>query len=105
MSENENYTINDLMKKITLICKNIKTLNDMIKSIDYKMKPVEPVDNKCKEEMDEIFKQKSIGRPKGDHQTKRQQYYDMVVSNKIKQPKQQTLDYYKTTKMIMENMY
>ena len=34
MSENENYTINDLMKKITLIGKNIKTLNDMIKSID-----------------------------------------------------------------------
>ena len=41
MSENENYSINDLMKKITLIGKNIKTLNDMIKSIDDKMKPVE----------------------------------------------------------------
>ena len=36
MSENENYSINDLMKKITLIGKNIKTLNDMIKSIDEK---------------------------------------------------------------------
>ena len=56
MSENDNCTINDLMKKITLIGKNIKTLNDMIKSIDEKMKPVEPVDNKSKEEMDEIFK-------------------------------------------------
>ena len=40
MSGNENYTINDLMKKITLIGKN-KTLNDMIKSIDEKLKPVE----------------------------------------------------------------
>ena len=48
MSENENYTINDLMKKITLIGKNIKTLNDMIKSIDDKMKPVERNEDKEK---------------------------------------------------------
>ena len=102
MSEHENYTINDLMKKITLIGKNIKNLNDMIKSFDEKLKPVEPVDNNSKEEMDEIFQNKSIGRPKGDHQTKRHQYYDMIVSNKIKQPKQQTLDYYTFQKMMMK---
>ena len=55
MSENENYTINDLMKKITLIGKNIKTLNDMIKSIDDKMKPVER--NEDKEKSKIYFKQ------------------------------------------------
>ena len=55
MCENENCSINDLMKKIPLLGKNIETLNEMIKSIDDKMKPVEPVD-KSKEEMDEIFK-------------------------------------------------
>ena len=58
MSESENYTINDLMKKITLIGKNIKTLNDMIKSIDDKTKPVERNENK--EKIEKIFQAKSI---------------------------------------------
>ena len=73
MSENENYTINDLMKKITLIGKNIKNLNDMIKSVDDKMKPVEreQQSNEEKEKMNKIFEKKGIGRPSGDYDTKR----------------------------------
>ena len=96
MSENENYTINDLMKKITLIGKNIKTLNDMIKSIDDKMKPVER--NEDKEKIEKIFQTKSIERPTGDYPTKQKKYCDMLNTGKIKQPKQQTLDYYKISK-------
>ena len=95
MSENENYTINDLMKKITLIGKNIKTLNDMIKSIDDKMKPVERNED---EEIEKIFQAKSIGRPTGDYPTKQNKYCDMLNTGKIKQPKQHTLEFYKITK-------
>ena len=100
MSENENYTINDLMKKITLIGKNIKNLNDMIKSIDDKMKPVEreQQSNEEKEKIEKIFQAKSIGRPSGDYPTKQKKYCDMKNTGKIKQPKQQTLEFYKITK-------
>ena len=97
MSENENCTINDLMKKITLIGKNIKTLNDMIKSVDDKMKPVES-EQQEKEKIEKIFQAKSIGRPTGDYPTKQKKYCDMLNTGKIKQPKQQTLDYYKISK-------
>ena len=107
MSENENCTINDLMKKITLIGKNTKTLNDMIKSIDDRMKPVEreQQSNEEKEKIEKISQAKSIGRPSGDYPTKQKKYCEMLNSNKIKQPKQQTLEFYKITKMMMEYMY
>ena len=100
MSENENYTINDLMKKIILISKNIKHLNDMIKSINDKMKPVEreQQSNEEKEKINKIFQTKSIGRPTGDYPTKQKEYCEMLNIGKIKQPKQQTLDYYKISK-------
>ena len=95
MSENENYTTNDLMKKITLIGKNIKHLNDMITSIDDKRKPVEreQQSNEEKEKIENTFQAKSIGRPSGDYPTKQKKYCEMLNSNKIKQPKQQTLEF------------
>ena len=96
MSGSENYTINDLMKKITLIGKNIKTLNDMIKSIDDKMKPVERYEDK--EKIEKIFQAKSIGRPTGDYPTKQKKYCDMLNTGNIKQPKSTTLEFYKITK-------
>ena len=64
----------------------------MIKSIDDKMKPVER--NEEKEKIEKIFQAKSIGRPTGDSPTKQKKYCEMLNSNKINQPKQQTLDYY-----------
>ena len=36
MSENDDSTINDLMKKLVIISKNIKTLTELIKNIDEK---------------------------------------------------------------------
>ena len=94
MSENENFTINDLMKKITLIGKNIKTLNDMIKSIDDKMKPVES-EQQEKEKIENIFESRG---PQGSYETKQKNYCDMLKTGKIKQPKQQTLEFYKISK-------
>ena len=82
MSENDNYTINDLMNKITLIGKNIKHLNDMIKSIDDKMKPVER--NEDKEKIEKIFESRGLGRPQGSYETKQKTYCEMLNSNKIK---------------------
>ena len=100
MSENESYTINDLMKKITLISKNTKILNDMIKSIDEKLKPFECEQQSTeeKEKIDKTFQAKSIGRPSRDYPTKQKKYCDMLNTGKIKQPKQQTLEFYKITK-------
>ena len=100
MSENENYTIHDLMKKVSLIGKNIKNLNDMIKCIDDKMKPVEreQQSNEEKEKMNKIFEKKGIGRPSGDYDTKRKKYCDMLNKGQIKSPKEQTLEYYKLIK-------
>ena len=52
----------------------------MIKSIDGKMKPV---DNKSKEDMDEIFKKKLIGRPVGSFEDKQKQYMDMLNKKRL----------------------
>ena len=72
----------------------------MIKSIDDKMKPVEreQQSNEEKEKIEKIFQAKSIGRPSGDYPTKQKKYCEMLNSNKIKQPKQQILEFYTTTK-------
>ena len=55
MSENESFTITDLMKKIIIISKNVKALSELVKTIDEKLN-TKPADNKSKEDMDEIFK-------------------------------------------------
>ena len=99
MSENENYAINDLMKKITLIGLKEKK-KDMIKSIDEKLKPVEreQQSNEEKEKIEKIFESRGLGRPQGSYETKQKKYCEMLHSNKIKQPKQQTLEFHKITK-------
>ena len=47
-----------------------------------------------KRENGQDFREKQIGRPVGDFDSKRLQYLKMLNDNKIKQPKQQTLEYY-----------
>ena len=71
----------------------------MIKSIGDKMKPVEreQQSNEEKEKIEKIFQAKSIGIPSGDYPTKHKKYGEMLNSNKIKQPKQHTLEFYKIT--------
>ena len=72
----------------------------MIKSIDEKLKPVEreQPSNQEKEKIENIFEKKGIGRPTGSYETKQKKYCVMLNSEKIKTPKQQTLDYYQITK-------
>ena len=95
------------MKNITLIGKNVKTLNDMMKSIDEKLKPVEHEQQSTgeTEKIENILEKKGIGRPPGNYETKQEKCCDMLNSEKVKTPKQQTLDDYKTTKMMIEYMY
>ena len=36
MSENESFTITDLMKKLVIISKNVKALSELVKTMDEK---------------------------------------------------------------------
>ena len=65
-----------------------------------KLKPVEREQQSTEEKakIENIFEKKGIGRPTGSYETKQKKYCDMLNSEKIKTPKQQTLDYYKIAK-------
>ena len=94
--ESENETTK-LSSKITVLNKNVKTLMFSIDKLMEKLnntKPLEKTPEEEKEKMDKIFEKKQIGRPVGDFDSKRLQYLQMLNDNKIKQPKQQTLEYY-----------
>ena len=98
MSENGDSTINDLMKKIIIISKNIKTLTELIKNIDETINQPKSNNEDDKEKMDKIFEKKQIGRPAGSFEDKQKQYMDMLNKGRIKQPKSETLEYYKLFK-------
>ena len=94
--ESENETTK-LSSKINVLNKNVKSLMFSIDKLMEKLdntKPVEKTPEEEKERIDKIFEKKQIGRPVGDFDTKRVQYLKMLNENKIKQPKQQTLEYY-----------
>ena len=94
--DSENETTK-LSSKITVLNKNVKTLMFSIDKLMEKLnnaKPLEKTPEEEKEKMDKIFEKKQIGRPVGDFDSKRVQYLKMLNDNKIKQPKQQTLEYY-----------
>ena len=55
-------------------------------------------DARDKKKMEEIFIKKGVGKPRGTLQEKQQQYFELVKSNKIKNPVQKTLDYYQICK-------
>ena len=89
--DSENETTK-LSSKINVLNKNVKTLIFSIDKLMEKLdKPVvEKTPEEEKEKMDKIFEKKQIG----DFDSKRVQYLKMLNDNKIKQPKQQTLEYY-----------
>ena len=93
--ESENETTK-LSSKINVLNKNVKALMFSIKLMEKldNTKPVEKTPEEEKERIDKIFEKKQIGRPSGTFDTKRVQYLKMLNENKIKQPKQQTLEYY-----------
>ena len=104
--ESENETTK-LSNKINVLNKNVKTLMFSIDKLMEKLNNTKPLEKtpeedaspearelREKEKMDKIFEKKQIGRPVGDFDSKRLQYLKMLNDNKIKQPKQQTLEYY-----------
>ena len=94
--ESENETTK-LSSKINVLNKNVKALMFSIEKLMEKLdnnKPVEKTPEEEKERIDKIFQKKQLGRPVGDFDSKRVQYLKMLNENKIKQPKQQTLEYY-----------
>ena len=92
--DSENETTK-LSSKISVLNKNVKTLIFSIDKLMEKLdKPVEKNPEEEKEKLNKIFEKKQIGRPVGDFDSKRLQYLKMLNDNKIKQPKQQTLEYY-----------
>ena len=98
MSENESFTITDLMKTLVIISKNVKALSELVKTIDEKINQPKSNNEDDKDKMDNIFEKKGLGRPVGDYETKRKKYCEMVNSNKIKMPKSETIEYYKLFK-------
>ena len=93
-SENEKTK---LSSKINVLNKNVKALMFSFGKLMEKLdstKPLEKTPEEEKERIDKIFEKKQIGRPSGTFDTKRVQYLRMLNESKIKQPKQQTLEYY-----------
>ena len=104
MSDCENQMA-ELSKKITVCIKNVKALMEMAKTLTEKFdKPVVKSPEE-KQKIDKIFEKKQIGRPVGDYQTKRKQYHKMLQEGKIKEPKKQTLLYYKIFKDYSNDTY
>ena len=73
MSENESFTITDLMKKLVIISKNVKALSELVKTIDEKINQPKSNNEDDKDKMDKIFEKKQIGRPSGSFQDKQKQ--------------------------------
>ena len=94
--ESENETTK-LSSKINVLNKNVKSLMFSIEKSMEKLdntKPVEKTPEDEKERVGKILESRGVGRPRGDHNSKREQYLKMLNENKIKMPKTATLEYY-----------
>ena len=90
----------ELVEKISKNSKLIKLVLAKLEEIDKKIDAVataKPDDEKAK--VEKIFEKKGIGRPAGSYETKQEQYVKMLNDGKIKQPKPETLEYYKIIKI------
>ena len=105
MSDTPDERMTELSKKIGICNKNVKALMEMVKTLTEKIeKPVEKTPEE-KEKIDKIFEKKQIGRPVGDYNSKRKQYHKMLLEGKIKEPKEQTLLYYKIFRDMSNKTY
>ena len=94
--ESENETTK-LSSKINVLNKNVKALMFSIDKLMEKLdntKPVEKTPEEEKERVGKILESRGVGRPRGDHNSKREQYLKMLNEKKIKMPKDATLQYY-----------
>ena len=95
-TDNTDKTI-EMITKLNKLNKQTKGIADTLQKIMEKLDSKDAkTQEEVKEEVSKAFekKKKQIGRPKDDYDSKRKQYFDMIVAGKIKQPKQMTLDYY-----------
>ena len=83
--DNENETTK-LSSKIPVLNKNVKYLMFSIDKLMEKLDKsvVEKTPEEEKETMDKIFEKKNIGRPRGDYDSKREQYLKMFKRSKNK---------------------
>jgi hypothetical protein len=92
----------ELMDKFNKYAKQVKLVLAKLEEIDKKIgtaltvKPVDADEDKAK--VEEAFTKKGIGRPAGSYESKQGQYLKMLNDGKIKQPKEQTLEFYKIAK-------
>lgn len=103
MSDNDEQQseTKELLNKIGRYNKNIKALMDLMGHVSEKLDKVLNTNTNNeneKEKMDRIFEKKQLGRPVGTWETKREQYLKMLNEKKIKEPKEQTLEYYRIKK-------
>ena len=94
--DSENETTK-LSSKINVLNKNVKSLMFSIDKLMEKLdntKPVEKTPEEEKERVGKILESRGVGRPRGDHNSKREQYLKMLNEKKIKMPKDATLQYY-----------
>ena len=117
MSDTPDERMTELSKKIGICNKNVKAMMEMVKTLTEKLdvklansshelcdKPVEKTPEE-KERIDKIFEARSVGRPRGSFEEKRKQYHKLLLEGKIKEPKEQTLLYYKIFKDMSNNTY
>ena len=94
--ESENETTK-LSCKVNVLNKNVKSLMFSIDKLMEKLdntKPVEKTPEEEKERVGKILESRGVGRPGGDHNSKREQYLKMLNEKKIKMPKDATLQCY-----------
>ena len=101
--DNENTEMKEMINKMSRYNKNTKALMELIGKASEKLDELlvwkrkeknDDVDDE-KERVGKIFEKKGVGRPVGNWDSKREQYLKMLNEDKIKQPKPQTLEFYK----------
>ena len=101
----------ELLNKMSRYNKNTKVLMELIGRVSEKLDKVldwngkeknvdddaspEARELRDKERVGKFLEKKGVGRPVGNWDSKREQYLKMLNEDKIKQPKPQTLEYYK----------
>ena len=73
-------------------------MSELVKTIDEKINQPKSNNEDDKDKMDKIFEKKGLGRPKGSFEDKQKQYVEMLNKGRIKQPKEETIEYYKLFK-------
>ena len=90
-NKNEKVLIKNVKVLMDLMNKALEKLNILVKN-----KPAENNNADAgKERINKIFKKKKVGRPRGSFKEKQSQYLKMLNEDRVKQPKSQTLEFYK----------